>query len=164
MEDFRKYEQMKGEGASPRDVCSVARGDGVDEITLIRLLRKIFGLSLRDVKEVTGAAQVLVRQQEVRPGGLVFWEGWSSHEGAYLMQARVKEIVGKSASLEEHRKFRVSRNGLEETPVDGPRAAALDVSYLGRPLSDRLEEALQFLDQFSGSRPLSSRGPDKKAV
>src|SRR5437667_7451263 len=154
---------MKEEGTSPRDVCSVARADGVDEITLIRLLRKVFGLSLRDVKEVTGAAEALVRRQEVRPGGLVFWEDWGSHEGAYLMQARVKEIVGKSASLEEHRKFKVSRSGLEEAPVDGPRPAALDVSYLERPLSDCLEEALQFLDQLSGSRPLS-RAPDKKAI
>lgn len=156
MDDFRKYEQMKKVEASPRDVYSVARADGVDEITLIRLLRKVFGLSLRDVKEVTGAAEVLVRRQDVRPGGLVWWEDWSSQEGAYLMQARVKEIVGKSASLEEHRKFKISRNGLEETPVDGPRPATLDVSYLERPLSDRLEEALQFLDQLSGSRPLSA--------
>jgi len=163
MDDFRKYQEMKAGGASPRQVYLVARGDGVDDITLVRLLRKVFDLSLGQVKEVTGAGEALTKKQEVRPGGLVYWEGWDSDDGFCLMQARVKEIIGRSAILEEHRRFRIAGDGVEEMPVDG-RFPSLEVSYLERPLSDRLEEALPFLDSFSGFRPLSARGPDKKAV
>jgi hypothetical protein len=68
MDDFRKYEQMRDEGSSPRDVYLTAKADGLDEITSLRLLRKVFALSLTGAKEVTivasGAANSLEDFQE----------------------------------------------------------------------------------------------------
>ncbi|MDY7233035.1 hypothetical protein [Hyalangium rubrum] len=53
MDDFRKYEAMRDNGASPSDVYYHARTDGIDSVSMIRMLRKIFNLSLLEAKEIT---------------------------------------------------------------------------------------------------------------
>ena len=59
MDDFRKYEEMRRSGESPPEIYRTARADGLDSITLIRLLRTVCKLSLREAKEVTVVADGL---------------------------------------------------------------------------------------------------------
>jgi hypothetical protein len=68
MDNFQKYEKMRDQGASAKQVYLTAKKDGLDPIALIRLLRKVFCLSLPEAKEVTvvsdGLAPSLVEYQE----------------------------------------------------------------------------------------------------
>jgi hypothetical protein len=162
MSEFAKYAEMRSTGASSHDVYFAAKADGVDAIKMVRLLRQVFGLSLAEAKQVTGAAEVWSAKQKVTPGATVYWEGWSTDEGLYLMQARVKDMVEGSASLEGHRKFKVTNEGLVEVPVEGPRFACLRVSYLEQPLSLRLEGLLRFVDDLSHLN--SDKESERKAV
>jgi hypothetical protein len=57
MDDFSKYESMRDKGTSPKDVCLMAQTDGLDPITVIRLLRSVFSLSLVQAKEVMVVAE-----------------------------------------------------------------------------------------------------------
>jgi len=52
MDDFNKYHQMHSAGSSPGEVYRIAKADGADEITCIRLLRQVFSLSLVEAKTV----------------------------------------------------------------------------------------------------------------
>ena len=61
MDEFRKYEQMRDDGAGPGDVYLAAKHDGVAAVALIRLLRSVFDLSLVQAKEVT----VIANEQAV---------------------------------------------------------------------------------------------------
>lgn len=67
-DDFRKYEAMRDEGTDPNQVYLAAKADGLDPITLLRLLRAVFALSLTEAKEVKvvteGWAQSLDQFQE----------------------------------------------------------------------------------------------------
>jgi hypothetical protein len=51
-DDFSKYESLKSSGASAESVYREAINDGVDAITRIRMIRRVFSLSLRDAKEI----------------------------------------------------------------------------------------------------------------
>src|SRR5438132_605183 len=122
-DDFGQYDTMRGTGASPAEVYRAARADGLGEIARIRLLRKLFGLSLADAKKValeaTGTPDPFDSPQEVRVGGKVYWEGGSRDEGPYLMEARVTRLDGDQVFVEGLRKYRITPSGLEEVPVQG---------------------------------------------
>ena len=78
MDDFTKYEALRGKGAKPRELYCVARADGLDLITSIRLLRKVFGLSLVDAKKIIATPDPFNAKQELVPGATVYWEGWAT--------------------------------------------------------------------------------------
>jgi hypothetical protein len=164
MDDFRKYSQMKDAGCSPGQVYSTAKADSLDEITVIGLLRRVFNLSLAEAKQVAGQAQATSAKQEVRVGGEVYWEGWSTEEGFYLIQAKVVRITGEYAELQEHKKFRITNTGLEELPEVSIPPASLKVSYLERSLTDRLGELLKFVDSLSAVAHEPVKRHEKKAV
>ena len=48
---FEKYQHLRAMGASAAQIYLTAKGDGLDEITCIRLLRQIFDFSLTEAKE-----------------------------------------------------------------------------------------------------------------
>jgi hypothetical protein len=52
MDDFSKYEKMRAAGATAEQVYLAAAKSGADFLYCIRLLRKLFGLSLVQAKEV----------------------------------------------------------------------------------------------------------------
>jgi hypothetical protein len=52
MDEFSKYESLREQGASPKDVYLTAKADGCDAITLLRVLRRLFALSIPQAKEV----------------------------------------------------------------------------------------------------------------
>jgi hypothetical protein len=56
-DDFSKYELMKQSGASAEQVYLEAARDKIDNITRIRLVRKVFSLSLEEYKEVRVRAE-----------------------------------------------------------------------------------------------------------
>jgi hypothetical protein len=68
MSEFPQYEAMRDEGASAHDLYRKARADGHDDITCIRMLRAVFGFSLREAKEVlivaSGTAASLDEHEE----------------------------------------------------------------------------------------------------
>ncbi len=163
MSEFPKYAEMRSQGASARNVYLAAQADGLDAIQTIRMLRQVFGLSLVEAKQVTGAADVWSAKQEVTPGATVYWEGWTADDGAYFMQARVRDIVEGTASLEGHRKFRIaSDREVVEVPVEGSKDTLMRVSYLERSLLDRLEDFLRFLDNAARASP--GREEERRAV
>ncbi len=52
MDDFTKYERLRDADIGPRDACLSAKFDGLDNIAQIRMLRKVYRLSLIQAKEV----------------------------------------------------------------------------------------------------------------
>jgi hypothetical protein len=52
MRDFRKYEAMRDEGATPETVLGTAQADGLDLPTCFAALRTVFGLSMVDAKGI----------------------------------------------------------------------------------------------------------------
>ena len=162
MSEFAKYADMKSKGATPRDVYLAAKADAVDAIKMIRLLRQVFELSLAEAKQVTSAAETWSAKQDVAPGLTVYWEGWSTIDGFYLMQARVKEVLDGVALLEDHRKFKIANDGLVEIAIEGAGVASLRVSHLEQPLSARVEKLLRFVDDLSHLN--SSVESERKAI
>ena len=51
--EFEKYKLMRVQGAAVFDTYRAAAGDDLDQITSIRMLREVFGLSLGEAKEVS---------------------------------------------------------------------------------------------------------------
>jgi hypothetical protein len=72
MDDFTKYERMRDLGATPPVVYQQALANGVDRITVVRLLRSVFGLDLVQAKEAMaigdGAESLSEHQQTLVPG------------------------------------------------------------------------------------------------
>jgi hypothetical protein len=56
-QDFRRYEAMRDAGADPQAVYQAAQHECLDGITLIRLLRAVFSLSLREAVDVRYAVE-----------------------------------------------------------------------------------------------------------
>jgi hypothetical protein len=59
--DFSQYERMRDAGVEPVQVYRCAKADGLDEVTLIRLLRRVYHLSLVQAKEVSVIADDLAQ-------------------------------------------------------------------------------------------------------
>lgn len=51
MSEFEQYEALKRAGLSPATVYRAAHGAGMGDIDAIRMIRAVFGLSLREAKE-----------------------------------------------------------------------------------------------------------------
>ncbi len=50
--DFSHFELLKIQGYSPEQICVAAENQGLDFCTKIRVLRKVFNLTLLQAKEV----------------------------------------------------------------------------------------------------------------
>ena len=163
MDDFSKYAQLRDSGAPPRDVYLAAGADGVDDLTRLRMLRRVFGLSLKEAKQVSGAAEALDRKQEVKPGATVYWAGWDSQEGIYLIEAQVERIEGGSAELTRHKKYRLADGGLTAVPFSGEGQMRLQVAALEKSLGELLGELVQFLGRLAvvNGKPASQPETEK---
>jgi len=148
MDDFKKYEQLRDSNQSPRTAYLAAKDDGVDEIAAIRMLRRVFGLSIVDAKKATGANEDFEKPQEVFIGGTVYWEGADTVEGSYLMQAKVKEIKDGFAYLADHTKYLIKAGNLEETPAYGA-LLRIPLSYFEKSLAQRLRESADFWSELA---------------
>lgn len=149
MDDFRKYVAMKTASLSPREVYAAGQTDGLDDITLIRMLRSVFGLSLTDAKQITDAGSDVAAEQSVNEGDTVYWEGWDTVDGFYIVQARLVSLKDEEACLQDHRKFLVRDDGLREVAVGSGEFSRLTISHLKRSLPARLEELLKFVEHLS---------------
>ena len=116
MDDFNKYEELRERGLGPHEVYQVARTDGFDLITSIRLLRKVFGLSLAEAKEASRMLDVLNTKQKLVPGGTVYWEAprvrrastlWKLVSRASPMDWSIlrdtRSIISRTVGLKKHR-------------------------------------------------------------
>jgi hypothetical protein len=59
MDDFSRYERMRDAGAEPVLVYRSAQADGLDPVTRLRLLRRVYSLSLVQAKEISIVADNL---------------------------------------------------------------------------------------------------------
>ncbi len=148
MDDFKKYADLKEAGATPGQVYRAGKEDHLDEITLIRLLRKVFDLSLADAKRAIVGDDWPEAKQEVKVGSNVDWDGWDTLEGSYLMEGRVVAIEGPEARLEGLRKYKLVDGELVEVVYEGPASRKAPVSHLERPLVERLQETALFLSDL----------------
>ena len=147
MDDFSKYEKMRDSGSSPRQVHEAGKTDGLDPITLIRLIRKVFDLSLADVKRAIGAGEGFDTRPLIRVGSTAQWEVFGPEEDPFLMEGHVTSIEGGMARLERMKKYQLDGRTLVEVPLEGPDHGELAVAYLERSLVERLEEALRRLNE-----------------
>jgi len=67
-DDFSKYEAMRTAGLSAERVYQEAVRDGIDPITRIRLIRKVFTLSLGQAKDVILRAEGAAESSEQLQG------------------------------------------------------------------------------------------------
>ncbi len=149
MDDFQKYEALRDAGATPDEVYSAGKADLLDEITLIRLLRKLFDLSLADAKRTAVGDDWSKIKVQIQVGSKVHWDGWDGPEGPYLMEGRVASIAGLEALVEDLKKYKWIDGEFVQCPYDGPDSRRLKLSYLERPLVERLQEAAVFLGELS---------------
>jgi hypothetical protein len=67
-DELSRYESMRDAGADPKVVYRSAKADGLDQLTRIRLLLRVFDLSFAEAKEVgliaDGLAASLEQYQE----------------------------------------------------------------------------------------------------
>src|SRR5574341_307954 len=59
---FSRYDEMRDLGADPQEVYLAARDDGFDEIEVIKVLRQVFHLSVREAQEAISKAQKELQQ------------------------------------------------------------------------------------------------------
>ncbi|MCU0547489.1 MAG: hypothetical protein MUE44_35900 [Oscillatoriaceae cyanobacterium Prado104] len=68
VDDFTKYERMEERDVKPEQVYLIAEADGLDFSTSIRMLRRVYNLSLIEAKEVSilskSKADSLIKHQE----------------------------------------------------------------------------------------------------
>jgi hypothetical protein len=81
IEDFSIYEQMRTNGSSPQEVYLTAKSDGHNFMVCIRLLRRVFDLSVFEAKEV-----------------IVIGNEWGTSRNEY--QGKIEDILEKY--FEEH--------------------------------------------------------------
>ena len=60
-----KYEEMKAHGATPAMIAETARADGLDSPARIKLLRKLFDLSLPEAKEILLATPLKDHEERI---------------------------------------------------------------------------------------------------
>lgn len=65
------------------------------------------------------------------------------------MEARVASIDGHNAHLENLKKYRAIHGELFEVPFEGPGLREVKVSYLERPLTERLAESMFFVRELA---------------
>jgi hypothetical protein len=146
MDDFSKYEELRDSGSTAKQVHEAGKADGLDSITLIRLVRKVFDLSLADAKRVI-VGDSFDEKPLIQVGCTAYWEGYDPDQGVYLMQGRVISIEDQIAHLDELKKFQWKSEGLVEVGPAVSDHRELAVSFLERRLTERLAEALQFLKE-----------------
>ncbi len=54
---FGKYEEMRNHGVNPQGVYLTVTEDGYDDVEAIRILRRVFNLSLQEAQEAISQAQ-----------------------------------------------------------------------------------------------------------
>jgi hypothetical protein len=73
MEDFSKYERLRAGGITAIAMWRQAQDDGLDFGSRIRMIRKVFGLTLMQAKEVSVKAEsgrTLTEHQETLARGI----------------------------------------------------------------------------------------------
>jgi hypothetical protein len=153
MDEFAKYHEMCAAGASPEQIYSSAKADGVGPIAVIRLLRTVSGLSLAQAKGVIMTPDPFDAKQEAKVGSDVYWETWDSVDGFHLMQARVARIADEQAHLEGHRKFRLTPDGWEEVPLRENGLTTIPLRYFDKTLAERIGDGMAFLEGVACRKP-----------
>jgi hypothetical protein len=141
MNEFDEYQKWRDGGLTPTELYARGKVDGLDPIALIRMLRKVCGMSLAEAKQVSGAAAAWDARQDVTVGRRVFWEE-GDDEGLLLHEAVVKRLDGDRVQLEGHKSYHVNATGLKM--VDRPAPNSVPIDVFDRPLADRISQLLVY--------------------
>jgi hypothetical protein len=138
--EFLKFEKMRDEGAGPEVAYQTARAEHRGDLFAFRMLRTVFGLSLPDVKRLV---DTLSQPQNPVVGRKVYWEGSDTVNGTWIVEAVVSRIENGYVCVDQHRKFLVRPEGIQETTPDGA-LTRIPASYFSKSLADRFHEASSF--------------------
>ena len=145
-EEFSQFREMQASGRTATEAYQAAKLQQRGELFSLRMLRIVYGLSLPDAKRVSGTMEKISQPQIPVVGERVYWEGWDTIDGQWIVEATVDDVCGGNVHVVGHRKFLVP--GFKEVPPSG----ALDQipeSYFAKSLVDRLEESKAFVNELA---------------
>ncbi len=68
MKEFEKYESMRADGIDAGGAYATTKEEGLDQLTAIRMLREIYGLSLVEAKKVSFEVDTGHSSEKSQPG------------------------------------------------------------------------------------------------
>ncbi|QGQ22369.1 hypothetical protein F1728_06635 [Gimesia benthica] len=77
-------------------------------------------------------------------GQTVFWDGWSTTEGFYVVEAEIVSIDDEYVEARPNRKY-YPGGQCTDIPADVAQPAHLRSSYFDTPLHERLQENVEFV-------------------
>lgn len=146
MDDFRRYEVLREHGDDAHSIYRVGQADGLDVITLMRMIRKVCKLSLVGAKEVAGLRQVFDQPQPVHVGALVFWDS-SGSSGNKIRTGRVLSIEDDRVNIKVTEDY--DRDTGETSPVLSEEEQDISASYFQLSLIDRMEQTQKFWEDVN---------------
>lgn len=145
-EEFSQFREMQASGRTATEAYQAASLQKRGELFALRMLRIVYGLSLPDAKRVAGVMDKISQPQIPVAGERVYWEGWDTIDGQWIVEATVDDVCDGYVHVANHRKFLVP--GFKEVPASG----ALDqipANYFAKSLVDRLEESKAFVKELA---------------
>ena len=145
-EEFSQFRVMHASGHTATEAYQAAKLQQRGELFALRMLRIVYGLSLPDAKRVAGVMEKISQPQIPVVGERVYWEGWDTVDGQWIVEATVDDVRDGYVHVANHRKFLVP--GFKEVPANG----ALDQipeSYFAKSLVERLEESKAFVKELA---------------
>lgn len=145
-EEFSQFREMHAAGRTATEAYQAAKLQKNGELFSLRMLRIVFGLSLPDAKRIAGVMEKISQPQIPVVGERVYWEGWDTIDGQWIVEAIVDDLRDGYVHVANHRKFLVP--GFKEVAASG----ALDhipESYFAKSLVDRLEESKAFVSELA---------------
>jgi hypothetical protein len=140
--ELEKYEQLKSAGAGPDEIAQAAKQDGLRGVEINRILRSLFGFSLRESVAVLKKAGITIYEQRTRSP--------SAPTSKVREFRRVFDATLEAAArAAEHflgqpvpRNFIITLSGAARSDGPGDVEAAFDKLYLGD------EEFFAMIDVF----------------
>ncbi len=148
MDNFSRYETLRQEGGTPQSIYRLGAAEGLDSITLIRMIRKVFGLSLAETKKAVGLGFHGDKGQELRLGGTVEWDVSTLDGQRTIREGKVLGLEGGFVKIEVLREFDLISGEERPAPIQS-EIVRLHRSSFDKPLVDRLEETLRFWDSLA---------------
>ena len=146
--DFPKYAAMRDQGCSATEVFRAAKAEGLSAIEQIRLLRSVFGLSLDDAKRISsGGCAWLLEPQKLEVGRPVYWEGWDSIDGSYLMKGVVRQVTPSEVVVNDQEKFHYRDGEFHAIPT-ARYSQPISRRYFEKPLIEQILENAEALQRF----------------
>jgi hypothetical protein len=144
--EFTTFSEMRAAGRTAAEAYHAAKADRKGELFALRMLRTVYGLSLPDAKRVAGALEKMTQPQIPLVHEKVYWEGWDTVEGRWIVEATVVDVRDGFVLVAMHRKFLIP--GFQEVPPND-LLDRIPVSYFSKSLVERLRDSEAFLEELA---------------